>query len=232
MIALNRSICDIDLLIHASQAAYRIKSKNVIQDDIDAVPDYDRVRFLHTHKTIQTKQYDIYATISPDEFEGKSHVCALALKPHDDASPVVIAFRGTMTKKDMGSNLNIVFRGVAGKNLCHEARQFYEKIKLEFPDREIVLTGHSLGGHLAQYVAAKAYANQDENIIVRTFNSAPIGSKHASHISGNFVHYRFFDDWVAGVSFSACYGDLYTFRIKDSEKIQHGFNILRKLYEA
>jgi len=238
MSTLNDLICDIDLLINASQAVYRITSKNTIDDDIYAVPDYDRDRFLYTCKIMRAKQYDIYTTISPDKFKGKRYVCALALKPRDELLPIIVAYRGTMTKQDMGSNLNIILRGIAGKNLCDEAYQFYKNIKRNFPTREIILTGHSLGGHLAQYVGTRAYGNQDENIIVRTFNSAPIGRKYVSilgenklNILNNFAHYRFFDDWLTGVSFSSCYGDLYTFKCNTPDKRHHGFNVMRKLYD-
>ncbi|PZT53251.1 lipase family protein [Paenibacillus silvae] len=40
-------------------------------------------------------------------------------------------------------------------NQFHEAEVLYEQVKAKYPDASISLTGHSLGGGLAQYVAAR-----------------------------------------------------------------------------
>jgi len=221
----DKSICDLDLLMHASQAVYRIVAPKTIEDkNATSIPDVT--------KTIEAKNYNIYGTISPGEFQENSHVCALALEPIDDKAPIVIAFRGTKTQRDMGSNASITVRGVAGKNLCEEAYQFYQKIKDKFPGKEIVLTGHSLGGHLAQYVAAKAYANKHEKLFVRTFNSAPINTTHGTKLKtselNNFVNFRFSKDVLGKLPFKACYGDIYVFK-SGAEEGEVGLSRLEKM---
>ena len=40
-------------------------------------------------------------------------------------------------------------------NQFHQAEVLYEQVKAKYPDASISLTGHSLGGGLAQYVAAR-----------------------------------------------------------------------------
>ena len=69
---------------------------------------------------------------------------------------VVIAMRGTELN-DVG---DILADGnmYIGKNLPNQyvdAQKFYEKVRKDFPNQEIVFTGHSLGGSLAQLMSNK-----------------------------------------------------------------------------
>lgn len=230
------STCDLDLLIHASQAVYRITSNKTFLDDKESTPLYTHDHFLDTNKTIAAKHYHIHASISPEETK-EGHACAVCLKPDeaDTISPIVIAYRGTITKKDMGSNLSIALQGVAGKKLRTEAYDFYQKIKKEFPNREIVLTGHSLGGHLAQYVGVKAYVDKHDGVMVRTFNSAPITINKTidtSHIEDQTINYRFADDFLTKLPLLRCYGDSYVFKIKRSDQLKHKLNPIQNLDRA
>lgn len=202
------SICDIDLLMVASQATYRIISDDAIQENTEiSIPDV-------TGK-IAAKNYMIHRL----KYQNNNHLCALTLEPVDDKAPIVLAFRGTKTKKDMLSDVSIAAQGVALPELREEAWEYYQAMRKAFPGKEMVFTGHSLGGHLAQYVAARAY-HQDEHaqvrIDVRTFNSAPIDTKYGQALSADvlthFVHYRFSDDLMHKLPFNACYGDVYLFK--------------------
>ena len=68
---------------------------------------------------------------------------------------VVIAMRGTEIPKtnDLTDDLAMFMKKLP--NQYTDAQKFYEKVKKDFPNQEIVFTGHSLGGSLAQLMSNK-----------------------------------------------------------------------------
>lgn len=68
---------------------------------------------------------------------------------------IVIAMRGTEKedKKDWQNDMDIGMKRLPNQYV--DAQKFYEKVKKEFPNQEIVFTGHSLGGSLAQLMSNK-----------------------------------------------------------------------------
>lgn len=68
---------------------------------------------------------------------------------------VVIAMRGTEKedKKDWQNDISMGMKKIP--NQYADAQKFYEKVKKDFPNQEIVFTGHSLGGSLAQLMSNK-----------------------------------------------------------------------------
>ena len=68
---------------------------------------------------------------------------------------VVIAMRGTEKedKKDWQNDINMGMKKLPNQYV--DAQKFYEKVKKDFPDQEIIFTGHSLGGSLAQLMSNK-----------------------------------------------------------------------------
>ena len=68
---------------------------------------------------------------------------------------VVIAMRGTEKedKKDWQNDISMGMKKLPNQYV--DAQKFYEKVKKDFPDQEIIFTGHSLGGSLAQLMSNK-----------------------------------------------------------------------------
>lgn len=146
------SKCTIRLLTQACQAVSRIKKNNII----DPTEDESHSQILID---MAKNGYAITKSIAPIGVQGtgETSLAALCLEPQDPQSPIVISFRGTKTGKDVISDIRLSTLGVVEKEFRDAAFKFYEDIKKANPGRQIVLTGHSLGGHLAQYVATKAY---------------------------------------------------------------------------
>ena len=65
---------------------------------------------------------------------------------------VIIAFRGTNDKDDLNDDVAMARSRIPAQT--RDALDLYDKVKMEYPDKEIVLTGHSLAGSLADIVGA------------------------------------------------------------------------------
>ena len=89
-----------------------------------------------------------------------------------DTGEVILAYTGTNFKSDLWNDgiktdIGRIALGL-GDDHVDPARKFYEKIRAEYGD-DIILTGHSLGGNLAQWIAL--YYNVQKTII---YNPAPL----------------------------------------------------------
>lgn len=174
------------------------------------------------HKTVQEKLKSELA------IEKRGYTCRQSaaeqhgvgysiLKPKDNEGPIILAFRGTSNFADIKQDVNIAREGITHKKHRREAFDIFKKLRAENPGREIVLTGHSLGGNLAQYVGimhaglmnkyplyAKNYAG---NCLIRTFNTAPIQLQGYESLftpsAGQFANYRLLDDPVSEFAIKA-----------------------------
>lgn len=212
------SRCDIHLLIMASESAYCVSKDNTV----------DREKYRTVITSIEERGYQINKGIAPQHQlgGGTTPLAATCLTPVNGDGPIVIAFRGTETKGDVVSDLLIGTNGVVEKKFRDAAFKFYTDTKKNYPEREIILTGHSLGGHLAQYVATKACneANMARqtlpNLQVRTFNTAPINTNHDAFFKkhhgflARFVNYRLSPDLVSDLPTKKSYGDIFSFPSK------------------
>lgn len=195
------SACTIDLLIAASDLAYYFHHKNMVPQP--------RIRssLQNSLETIVSRGYSVSTNIHTLTPETQSNLGAVLLVPKDSDSapeaPIVLAFRGTIDSIDIKEDVRLTLQGTITENYRKEAYKIYQESRKDYPGREIVVTGHSLGGHIAQYVAARAYhENPEEDITVRTFNTAAIHKKYSKLVQGlnktdRFVHYRLENDIVS-----------------------------------
>lgn len=88
---------------------------------------------------------------------------------------IVVAFRGSDAAADLPSDFSML-AGSAPEQL-EEATDFVKRIKQQYPNAQIVVTGHSLGGSLAEMVASKY-----EDVVGITFDA--VGTKKIVEATG------------------------------------------------
>lgn len=234
------SKCTIGLLLNAANLVYRIEGENNDLRQDESHGDYVATQQLL--QEVNSSGYSLTSDKTNPRVKNSKGLAAACFAPNDEQSPVIIAFRGTDSLRDMYSNMNLTLMGMVEKNLREEAFSFYTKIKNKYPGREIVITGHSLGGHLAQYVGAKAYATEENlrkerSLHVRTFNTAPIDTlygqlilKNRPGIFAQFCNYRLDQDLVSRLPVQNYYGNTYSFSTSLGAIASHPLRAMRKVY--
>lgn len=228
------SKCDIAFIALAAESAYRVKKGNKIDPNYSSVYQDTLLRF-------EQNGYTMKHAIAPKSSggSGTSPLAALCLAPNDDKKPIIISFRGTKALGDIVSDIRIGINGVAERKFRDAAYNYYLNIRQQYPGREIIITGHSLGGFLAQYVGTRAYhqgvESSDQGLLhVRTFNTAPIGSSHGvvlqnhPELTGKFVNYRLESDVVSKLPLQNYYGNTLIFPSKKNFKSAHSMKSLVK----
>lgn len=116
-----------------------------------------------------------------DMYDPKTGTSGTAFR-NKDTGEVILAYTGTNFTfrpevfNDLGTDVNEV--AVAGTDHYKPAYEFYERVRAKYGNN-IVLTGHSLGGNIAQRVALEY--NVQKTIV---YNSAPLYIIEVSKGSG------------------------------------------------
>lgn len=112
---------------------------------------------------------------------------------------IIITFRGTQPNQlsDLLADLNTIPKrngpGFVHSGFRKEARKLYDMVFdfiKSYPNRQIYITGHSLGAAMATYIAQEIKWNGLGDPILYTFGSPRLGSHDFVHAM-NIQHYRY-----------------------------------------
>ena len=154
--------------LYASELTYKFEKARIsVNNDI-----------LKTVKKEDDYSYPEKLEYLDDFYDKDTGSSGTAFKDKDTGG-VILAYTGTNLKSNLwndGIKTDIGRIGLGlGNGHVDPARKFYEKIRAEYGD-DIILTGHSLGGNLAQWIAL--HYNVQKTII---YNPAPL------HISSDNI---------------------------------------------
>ncbi len=152
---------------------------------------------------------EVIGVSDPDD---KTGFAAVALRHGDE---IIIAFRGTDDIIDYGNDSTMwLLRKLPDQ--AYNALVFYDKIKKKYPQTEILLTGHSLGGSLAQIVGAW------RKVKACAFN--PYGTRNILQKAGinihdeNIVNYCNPQDGITVVNVINQVGECFKLQARDRKK--------------
>ena len=196
---------------HASNLAYGFETARVDgYGDDKVVAEAQRLRNYNIPSNMEYLE---------DMYDPKTGTSGTAFR-NKDTGEVILAYTGTNLSfrpevlKDAGTDFNEVI--IAGGEHYKPAYEFYERVRAKYGNN-IVLTGHSLGGNIAQRVALEY--NVQKTVV---YNSAPL---YISEVSKESTGYdKEAPDIVERKRINEAYEEQE--KIKELEK-----NILEKLLE-
>ena len=146
---------------HASHLAYGFESARIAGNgDKKVVAEAQRLRNYNIPSNMEYLE---------DMYDPKTGTSGTAFR-NKDTGEIILAYTGTNFKselfKDASTDINEV--AVVGTDHYKPAFEFYERVRARYGDN-IILTGHSLGGNIAQRVALEY--NVPKTVV---YNSAPI----------------------------------------------------------
>jgi len=164
--------------LYASDLSYEFEKARIKRKPSDEIESYVKDNY--------NLQYPEKLEYLEDTYDEKTGTSATAFRDKDTGE-VILSYTGTNLKsgwkeiyKDvMKSDAGEIFFG-SGSTHYEPAYEFYEKIREKYGDN-IILTGHSLGGNIAQKVALKY--NVQKTIV---YNSAPLYTKFRQMLA-NFL---------------------------------------------
>lgn len=118
---------------------------------------------------------------------------------------VIIAIRGTNDKDDLNDDFAMARSRIPAQT--RDALDLYDKVKMEYPDKKIVLTGHSLGGSLAEIVGA---LNSELAVSFNAYGVRDLFNENAVIQEDNIINYVNTQDVVTVVNGENHIGETYS----------------------
>lgn len=192
------NVCSVSDLAEACHAAYRENG-----DDVDACYASTslakrRFRFWNKSEKIAKLPSGIhYAVLVPNEINNSSG--------EENPRPIIIVFKGTSNASDVRADLQIAIHGQA-IDYQKEANALVRAIAKKYPANPIIVTGHSLGGSLAQHAVAEHLVSHPQKPDIRavTFGAPGVTQSTRDQIRQagntlNFITFEHVNDPIAGL---------------------------------
>lgn len=93
--------------------------------------------------------------VGPFKYMRSISTPAIAVYADHPSRHMIVGFRGTAQGKDIVPDIHIALGTQRGSTRFQSDARFFEKLKKQYPTYRIEVTGHSLGGAIANHVADK-----------------------------------------------------------------------------
>ncbi|MDR1168128.1 MAG: DUF2974 domain-containing protein [Heliobacteriaceae bacterium] len=193
-------------------------SREVYNDNMpNVIDDWQIISPMEFHGSVKSSKRS-----KINVFKSANFACA-AFKKGDE---IIIAYRGTDDIIDIITDSHFIAKKIPPST--KKAKEFYIKVKEKFPNHQIYVTGHSLGGAYAQIVAARAIRD-GELCNAITFNAPGFGyvltsqerKKYKSKLQKYINNYVIMNDFIGNFrehAGSTYYMQPYPLDVPDPEK--------------